>query len=292
MTSENATATAEVAVAAPYDDVSFRRRGAALWVTLERPKAMNSLTPDLLRGIEAAVDLVEDDPGLRALVVTGSGRAFSAGADLTGVPDVRPGDDGADAFRGYLTAAGRSFARLAACRRPTVAAVNGITLAGGLELALACDLVVTTPEARFGDGHAKYGQFPAGGATARLPLRVGHAYAKYLMFTGALVDGREAERRGLADILAEDGDLTAAVDGLVASFAAASPLGLQRMKEQLAPAFAPIDQQIRTELDVAVAYARSADRAEGLAAFQEGRSPQFGIPDPDPSSRATERFPA
>ncbi|KAB2808379.1 enoyl-CoA hydratase/isomerase family protein [Pimelobacter simplex] len=267
---------------APTDELSFHRRGAALWVRFERPTAMNSLTPALLAGVEDAVTLAESDLGLRALVLTGSGRAFSAGADLTSVPDVGDGPAGADAFRGYLTTAGEAFARLAGCRVPTIAAVDGYVLAGGLELALACDLVVATPAARFGDGHAKFGQFPAGGATARLPLRVGHGFAKYLMLTGALVDGREAERRGLADVLADDGDLVGAVDRMVEAIAAGSPLGLQRMKEQLAPSFAPLDQQIRTELDVAVAYARSADRAEGLAAFNEGRTPRFGTsPSPD-----------
>ncbi|EME19411.1 enoyl-CoA hydratase [Rhodococcus triatomae BKS 15-14] len=236
---------------------------------------MNSLTPGVLHGIAAAVDAVESTPSLRALVIAGSGRAFSAGADLTGVPDVTSADGGAADFRDYLTEAGKVFARLSACSRPTIAAVHGYALAGGLELALSCDVVVAAESARFGDGHAKYGQFPAGGATARLPLRVGHAYAKYLMFSGAVLTGREAERRGLAEVVTEDGALVETVDRLVESISAASPLGLQRMKEQLEPAFVPLAEHIRAELDVAVEYARSADRAEGLAAFNEGRTPTF-----------------
>ncbi|MFB7859369.1 enoyl-CoA hydratase/isomerase family protein [Rhodococcus qingshengii] len=257
-------------------EISLIRRGSALWATIERPHAMNSLTLGVLRGIEEAVDAVEESPDLRALVIAGSGRAFSAGADLTGVPDVTSAEGGADDFRSYLTEAGKAFARLASCRRPTIAAVHGYALAGGLELALSCDIIVAAEGAKLGDGHAKYGQFPAGGATARLPLRVGHAFAKYMMFSGAVLDGREAERRGLAELVTDDGDLAATIDRLVESFSAASPLGLQRMKEQLEPTVVPLEDHIRAELDVAVEYARSADRDEGLAAFLEGRTPAFG----------------
>jgi enoyl-CoA hydratase/carnithine racemase len=257
------------------DHVQLEVRGAALWLTLTRPKAMNSLTPQIVAGIEEAGDRAAGDPEIRALVITGSGRAFSAGADLTAVPEVSAEPGGTDDFRNFLAVSGQAFARLESLSCPTIAAVNGIALAGGLELALACDIIVAAEGARMGDAHAKYGQFPGGGGSVRLPARVGNSYAKFMMLTGAVIDGREAEQRGLAELVVPDDELVPTVDKLVESIASSSALGLSLMKRQLAPSTETAEVRILRERDIAVDFALSADRNEGLAAFNEGRTPVF-----------------
>jgi enoyl-CoA hydratase/carnithine racemase len=255
--------------------LTIERRGKGLWVTFTRPEAMNSLTTAIVDGLEVAIGRAERDADIHAIVLTGSGRAFSAGADLNAVPPVSDGPEGAEAFGAFLTRASEVFTAFERSSVPTIAAINGYALAGGLEIALACDVIVAAASAKFGDGHAKYGQFPGGGATVRLPRRVGRAYAKYLMFSGAVISAGEAERRGLAELVVADDELVAEVEKLVDLIAAGSRLGLRIMKEQLAAPYDDDESALRSELEAAVAYARSLDRAEGLTAFREKRMPAF-----------------
>lgn len=253
--------------------VLTERRGAALWATLNRESAMNSLDPDVLAGLEAAMDEAEAEPEVRALVLTGSGRAFCAGADL-GVIEGAGAPPGA--FLQFLESAGGTFSRLERLPLPTIAAINGIALAGGLELVLCCDLAVAAESARIGDAHANYGLLPGGGASVRLPRRVGPALAKQLMFTGAFLEAGELRHSGLLNDVVPGADLGAAVDALVAAIAAKSPLGLREMKRLLDEGLLqPPADGLRAELDAQAAHGRSADMAEGLAAFRENRAPEF-----------------
>ncbi|MGW0949486.1 enoyl-CoA hydratase/isomerase family protein [Streptomyces sp. NPDC002623] len=252
-------------------------RNGALWVTFNRPQAMNSLTEGIIETLEWALDQIDENPDLRALVVTGTGRAFCAGADLS-IGGGSDGDEGEGTgqYRAMLERALKLFSRLDNAKRPTIAALNGITLAGGLEIALACDIIVAAASAKIGDGHVKFGQLPAGGGTVRLPRRVGASFAKYLMFTGAVLTAEEALAASLVEKVAPDEQLQDTVDEIVAAVGAASPIGVSLMKElvhaglSLGP-----EQALDNELSVAVEYSKSEDRKEGLAAFRERRAPVF-----------------
>ena len=218
------------------------------------------------------MDAAEADPGIRVLVLTGSGRAFCAGADL----GVVAGSGGEDAFVRFLTDVGTTFRRLEQLPLPTIAAVNGFALAGGLEMLLCCDLVVAAQEAKIGDAHANYGLIPGGGGTVRLPRRVGPALAKQLMFTGAFLPAAELRHSGLLNDVVPAAELEDAVDALVAQMAGKSPLGLRRMKQLADDALlAPPDVGLRAELTASALHSRSADMAEGLAAFHDKRDPDF-----------------
>ncbi|TXH40894.1 MAG: enoyl-CoA hydratase/isomerase family protein, partial [Burkholderiaceae bacterium] len=155
-------------------------RQGAMWIRLNRPEAMNSLTPQLLAGLSAALDEAQARDEVKAIGLTGAGRAFCAGADLKFVRADVTGPEAAAAFLQRVLA---TMNRIAAFPKPVIAALNGLALAGGLELVLCCDLVIAARSAKLGDAHANYGLLPGGGASVRLPRLIGAARAKYLMFT-------------------------------------------------------------------------------------------------------------
>ncbi|MEZ5078286.1 MAG: enoyl-CoA hydratase/isomerase family protein [Solirubrobacterales bacterium] len=253
--------------------VGLEVREGALWARIQRPEAMNSLNYDVLAGLEAAMSVAESEPEARALVLAGSGRVFCAGADLELIAgsDEEPG-----AFEDFLEAVGRTMARLERLSLPTIAAINGIALAGGLELVLCCDLAIAAAGAKIGDAHANYGLLPGGGGTVRLPRRVGPALAKQLMFTGAFVEAGELRHSGLLNDVVPADRLEAAVDEVVAAIVAKSPLGIARMKQLVDDALEqPAAVGLRAELLASSLHAHSSDMSEGLAAFREKRAPDF-----------------
>jgi enoyl-CoA hydratase/carnithine racemase len=254
----------------------IERRGAALWVTLNRPEAFNSLTPAMMRGMDSAMDRVESDASIRALVLTGSGRAFCAGADLKAVLTEAGGDGKSKGFRKYLEGARSVFERLERLSVPTIAAVNGVAMAGGLELVLLCDLAIACESARLGEGHAKFGQLPGGGGSVRLPRRIGSSRAKFMMFTGELIAAQQAQDWGLINLVAPDDRFLAGIEGIVASIAEKSPIGLHRMKQLTdAAADQPLALACDRELLMSELHSLSHDRNEGLVAFAEKRAPVY-----------------
>jgi enoyl-CoA hydratase len=253
-----------------YEGVVIAVRNDAVWAQLNRPEALNAISPQLVAGLGRAIDLAEASPAVRALVISAEGRVFCAGADLKfleSCPDRRAG---------FLRSVGELFSRLEACARPVIAAVKGLALAGGLELVLSCDLVYASESARFGDGHSNYGLIPGGGGSVRLPRRIGLSNAKYLMFTGETLPASSPVLHGLVNRVVPDGELDSAVAQLVQKLATKSPLGLQRMKQLLGDCMQqPIPAGLRLELLAGDAHALSADMQEGLAAFAEKRTPRF-----------------
>ncbi len=249
-------------------------RGAAAWIILNRPTALNSLTPGIGTGIDAALTEIERHPEVRAVVVTGSGRAFSAGADLKFIRESSGGDPRAlQHFVGDLL---RVLTRLEQFPLPVIAAVNGLALAGGIELVLCCDIVIAAESAKIGDAHANFGLIPGGGSSVRLPRKIGPTRAKALMFTGEFLTAREMMAMGLVNEVVPDGELTAAVERFVAKLANKSPLGLARMKQLVDDGLnQPQDTALRLELLAFNLHAVSEDMQEGLAAFEQKRTPQF-----------------
>lgn len=248
------------------------REGAGLWATLNRPEALNSISPQTLDGLHEALDLAENDSGVRVLILAAAGPAFCAGADLTQVRAVGE-TGGLDAF---LADFGALLGRIEASPLPVVAAVQGLAIAGGLELALACDFVVAARSAAFGDGHANYGLLPGGGGSVRLPSRVGAGTARRMMFTGAVIPATDLAHTDLVGELTDDDQLVPRVCGLIDAIAAKSPLGIGEMKRLVADGLRlPAAQALAGELAAVSAHACSDDFAEGLAAFGEKRAPRF-----------------
>jgi enoyl-CoA hydratase/carnithine racemase len=254
------------------DPIVCEVAGAAVWLRLNRPEVLNALGPESVAGLHAGLEAAAFNPEVRSVVITGTGRAFCAGADL----NVGSGDDGHAEVTQFVESVSALLRRIETYPKPVIAAVNGIALGGGFELVLACDIVVAAAGARLGDGHAVYGFVPAGGATVRLPRRVGLNHAKYLMFTGELLPASDPRLAGLVCDVADDGELEERVAEICDTIAARSPLGVQRMKALVNDAYdRPVDIGLREELLMSDVHRRSADQAEGLAAFGDSRKPHF-----------------
>lgn len=249
-------------------------RDGAMWITLNRPAAMNSITPAIVQGIEAALVEALADPQVSAVVLTGTGRAFCAGADLKYVREQTQGDESATAA--FLQTVLRLMNRLETFPKPVIAAINGLALAGGLELVLCCDLVIAARSARIGDAHANFGLLPGGGSSVRLPRKIGPTRAKYLLYTGEFVPAEQLVEAGLVNEVVDDADLLPAAQRLVAKLVPKSSLVLRRMKALVDDGLEqPSETALRLELLASEVHSHSHDMREGLAAFEEKRKPQF-----------------
>lgn len=249
-------------------------RLGAMWITLNRPTALNSLTPDIIEGIDLALNEAERRDDVYAVVLTGTGRAFCAGADLKFVR--RQANQGEKGTSDFLNAILATMQRLESFPRPVIASINGLALAGGLELVLCCDLVIAARSAKVGDAHANFGLLPGGGSSVRLPRKIGPTRAKYLLYTGDFVPVEDLVAAGLVNKVVDDAELVAATDALVAKLASKSPLGLRRMKNLVDDGLAqPVDSALRFELLASEVHSFSYDQKEGLAAFEEKRKPCF-----------------
>ncbi len=244
-----------------------------MWITLNRPDALNAITPAMVSGINAALDKAQQ-LDVRAVVLTGTGRAFCAGADLKFVRSEAGNEE--TALSRFLDTVLLVMNRLEAFPMPVIAALNGLTLAGGLELMLCCDLVVAARSAKLGDAHANYGLLPGGGGSVRLPRKIGSTRAKYLLYTGEFLPAEQLVAAGLVNEVVDDGLLIPATETLVAKLVSKSPLGLRRMKALVDDGLEqPSAIALRQELLASEVHARSYDLKEGLAAFEEKRKPRF-----------------
>lgn len=241
------------------------------WITLQRPRQMNALNRETLHALEKHLAEAGRNGDVRVVVLTGAGAAFCAGADLKAVADPGPPDEG-----DFLDLAAAVFALLRDLPKPVIAAVNGLALAGGMELTLCCDLVVAAESAHMGDAHANFGVFPGGGGAAVLPRRVPLNIAKQLLFTGAELPASVLAAHGLVNRVVPDAELLPAVQALAEEIASKSPLALAGMK-RVANAAADMTQAeaLRQELLELREHMRSRDFAEGLRAFAEKRTPVF-----------------
>ena len=259
---------------AAYTNIVYERRGAGAWIRLNRPDALNALSFGLAREVGDALAKARADDGVRALVFTGNGRAFCAGADLKEVSEMqasaKPGDPD------FMDVLGAVFADLRAFPKPVIAAVNGLALAGGMELVMACDLVFAAESARIGDAHSNFGVFPGAGGAAIMPRRIGLNRAKWLLFTGEHLSAREMMDMGLVNRVTADGELETSVEAFVEKLAGKSPAVLRRMKEVANRSLDQTQQAALTdELLNLRDHTRSYDMQEGLAAFREKRKPVF-----------------
>ncbi len=267
---------------APIDMTSSvlqEKRGAGLWLRLNRPDSLNGLHPDLLAGLHAGLDRAEVDEDIRVVVIAANGKAFCAGADLVYANSLQsaPRPHGRrDAAQLFLQDVRELLQRIEHLDLPVIAAVQGVTVGGGLELAMCCDFIIAARSARIGDGHANFGQIPGGGATVRLPQRVGVSLAKRLMFTGVLLPASELELTDLLSEVVDDDELESAVQSLIDTISSKSPVGIARMKMLIQDSLdVPVHIGLTIELEESALHQTSADWREGIAAFNEKRRPNF-----------------
>ena len=259
-----------------YDTIIVNDQDRHVAITLNRPEALNSISPAMIDDLNAALDGLEDRRQLCALSITGQGRAFCAGADLKAAEARMDGADAGEVNSNFLDGLRRLLLRIEGFPVPVVAAVNGLALAGGLEMVLACDLVVAAASAKLGDAHANYGLVPGGGSSVRLPRKIGPTRAKQLIFSGDFLPAETLMQWGLVNKVVPDGGLGAAVDELVGTLAQRSPIGLRRMKRMIDDGLEQsLPAALRYELSLNALHAASHDRMEGLAAFAEKRKPAF-----------------
>jgi 2-(1,2-epoxy-1,2-dihydrophenyl)acetyl-CoA isomerase len=243
---------------------------------LNRPEKLNAFDIPMSEQLAAALDAVEAR-GARALVVTGAGRAFSAGGDLRFMVDLKERESGYEGLAPLVEGGGNAVARLAALPFPTIAAVNGPAAGGGLNLALACDLVVASEHATFGQTFVRIGLHVDWGGSYFLPRRVGLAKALELCWTGDMIDAREALRIGLVDRILPHEDFTEEVKSLATGLASAPQASVRLAKQSLRAGLSrTLAQCLAAETEAQAECWISPDSAEGIRAFVEKRKPAFG----------------
>lgn len=253
-----------------YENLLVEARGKVGLITLNRPKAMNALSPELMRELSDALNRFEADPGIGAIVITGSERAFAAGADIKamkdrGYMDVYLGD--------FITAEWESVLRL---RKPVIAAVAGYALGGGCELAMMCDFILAADSAKFGQPEINLGIIPGAGGTQRLPRFVGKSKAMEMVLTGRMMDAAEAERCGLVSrVVAADQLLDEAIKTAQKICELSLP-AVMMAKESVNRAFeTTLNEGVRFERRVFHSLFATEDQKEGMAAFIDKRKPAF-----------------
>lgn len=257
-----------------YRNLTLAIEGATARLTLARPDKLNPLDWSTVRELKAAVAELEAMADVRFVILTGEGRSFSAGGDLEGYIRLyaRP-----DEFQAFLDDFHAMLVGIEQARALWIAAVNGVCVAGGLELLLACDMGIAARSARIGDGHLNFGQLPGAGGSQRLPRAIGLLRAKHLMLTGELLDAETCERWGLVTRVVDDGELIGAAEALIEGMKAKSPVGLAGMKRLAnSTLITPYAQGLRDEIAFVHHYATTEpDATEGLMAFKEKRPPRF-----------------
>jgi enoyl-CoA hydratase len=257
----------------PYQTISLVQRNAIAYLHLQRPERENRIDAHLLRELAAACQALADDPQVRAVILSGGeGSAFSLGWDLSllaveveGEATARPGERLRHAFD-----------CLAQMPRPVICAINGDAVSAGLELALACDLRLACPEARFALPETSWGLIPMAGGTQRLARIVGRAAALELILTAEPIDAQTARRIGLVSQVVPRDRLLAEASALAERIAARGPIAVRYAKEAVSQGLdMPLEQALRFETDLTIILQTTEDRAEGVRAFLEKRAPEF-----------------
>lgn len=252
-----------------FTTIRVETRDGVGQITLDRPTALNALNSTLLGELAGAVEQFDGDAKVGCILITGSDRAFAAGADIKEMRDLT----GVEAYVGDLYAA---IDRIAAARKPLVAAVSGYALGGGCELVMACDIVLAAPSAKFGQPEITLGIMPGLGGTQRLPRLVGKAKAMDMILTGRVVEAEEAERIGLVSRLVPASDLLEEAMRVAQRIAGLSLPGVMMAKEAVNRAFeTPLAEGVRFERRLFQSMFATEDQKEGMTAFLEKRSPQF-----------------
>jgi len=253
-----------------YENILIETQGKVGVIRLNRPKALNALNDQLMTELGAALLAFDADEGIGCIVITGSEKAFAAGADIT----VMAGYNYMDVFKGeFIT---RNWETIRRVRKPVIAAVAGYALGGGCELAMMCDFIIAADTAKFGQPEVKLGIVPGAGGTQRLPRAVSKAKAMDLCLTGRLMDAQEAERAGLVSrVVAADKLMEEALAAAIMIADMSQPV-VAMIKDSVNRAYeSTLSEGIKYERAMFYSCFATEDQTEGMTAFMEKRPPNF-----------------
>ena len=253
-----------------HELISTEQKGRVGVITLNRPKQLNALNAQLMQELGVALQGYDANQGIGAILITGSEKAFAAGADIGAMKDFSY----MDAFmQDYIT---RDWEHIRRIRKPVIAAVSGYALGGGNELAMMCDIVIAAENARFGQPEINLGIMPGAGGTQRLPRAVGKAKAMDLCLTARMMDAQEAERAGLVSRVVPADKLMEEALAVAEKIAGYSLPVVMMMKESINRAYeASLNEGVLFERRLFQSQFALADQKEGMAAFLEKRKPSF-----------------
>jgi enoyl-CoA hydratase len=252
-----------------YENILVERRGGAGLIRLNSPKTLNALSKGLIADVNSALVGFESDENIGAVVITGSEKAFCAGANIREVA-------GTDFVTAYVDDLVREWDRVAECRKPLVAAVAGYAVGGGCELAMMCDVILAADTAKFGQPEITLGIIPGAGGTQRLARLIGRTKAMELCLTGRLIDAVEAERIGLVARIVPAPDLVEEAMKMAEKIASLPRAAVMMVKETVNRAEeTPLAEGLRFERRLFQALFATRDQKEGMAAFLEKRPPKF-----------------
>lgn len=251
------------------------RTGSVLTITMYRPDRLNALNVELGTALVATIRRAATDPSVRCLVLTGAGRAFCSGGDLTLLRGARVRNAGHD-LEGLLRAGMEIVLAIADLPKPILAAVNGPAAGAGMNLAIACDLCIASDQATFGQNFSRIGLFPDFGGTVLLPRLVGPARAAELFYTGKMISAAEALHMGVVNHVVAHDHLPAEAAALAESLAAAPPMSARAVRRVLfGNDRAALERALEAEIHQQIECFESEDFLEGLNAFFEKRPPRF-----------------
>ncbi len=249
------------------------KKGSVGIITLNRPQQMNALNWQLLQELCGLLNEYESDENIRALVLTGNGpKAFCAGADVK--RNTATEVDHLTSFLDFSRLTHETFHKIEVFKKPVIAAINGVALGGGLEMALCCDLRVASEEAKLGLTEAKLGAIPGAGGTQRLPRLIGPGLAKQLIFTGNFITGEEAYRIGLVNAVVPQEECLDKAVGLAKEISERAPLAVQAAKKCIGISLqVDLESGLNYEAECAKFLVGSEDHHEGFSSFREKRKP-------------------
>ena len=252
-----------------FEDVIVEKDGAVSVVTLNRPQALNALSYGLVKDLSLAMQELDQDPEVRAIVVTGGEKIFAAGADIKEMADRGPFDERIQERLAYRD-------KINKITKPVIAAVSGFALGGGCELAMSCDIIIAAENARFGQPEVNLGIIPGSGGTQRLTHVLGKHRAMELVLTGDMLSATDAERLGLVNRVVPAELVLEEAKNVAKKIAAKPALAIKAAKEAvLKAANAPLDEGLEFERKSFYLLFASEDRSEGMKAFLEKRKAEF-----------------
>lgn len=255
-----------------YTDIIVEKRGQSVWITLNKPHRKNALGKQTFLELSAVLDDIEKDATVVAVVIKGAGDAFCSGIDLK---DVASSPDPAERLA-FKRLADEVFARIENLGKVVIAMIHGYTMAGGLELAMLCDMIIADENVKVGDGHIRTGIIPNGGGSQRLPRLIGIRKAKELLYTGELISGKEAERIGLVNQAVPSDKLEEAVEAVIAKLVDKAPLALGALKVLVNRGMeSSLESALEMEAQVVRGLQATEDFKESMAAFSEKRKPVY-----------------
>ena len=252
-----------------FENVTVEKNGAVGVVTLNRPQALNALSYGLVKDLSLAMQELDQDPEVRAIVVTGGEKVFAAGADIKEMADRGPFDERIQERLAYRD-------KINKITKPVIAAVSGFALGGGCELAMSCDIIIAAENARFGQPEVNLGIIPGSGGTQRLTHVLGKHRAMELVLTGDMLSASDAERLGLVNRVVPAELVLEEAKNVAKKIAAKPALAIKAAKEAvLKAANAPLDEGLDFERKSFYLLFASEDRSEGMKAFLEKRKAEF-----------------